>query len=61
VALHDSARSAVSGPGLLMIEFGTRTLPTSCSSAANSASRRSRAERPSSSTTFSVSSTTSRL
>ena len=32
-----------SGPGLLMIEFGTRTLPTSCSSAANSASRRSRA------------------
>ena len=29
-----------------MIEFGTRTLPTSCSSAANSASRRSRADEP---------------
>ena len=43
--------SSLSGPALLMIEFGTRTLPTSCSRAANSASRRSRADSPSRSTT----------
>jgi hypothetical protein len=36
--------SGVSGPALLMISFGIRTLPTSWSSAANSASLRSREE-----------------
>ena len=38
--------SGVSAPGLLMISFGIRTLPTSWRSAANSMSRRSRAPMP---------------
>ena len=47
VCVSITARSsAVSGPGLLMISAGIRILPTSCSSAANSASRRSRGDEP---------------
>ena len=42
-----SHSSGVSGPGLLMISFGTLILPTSCSSAANSVSWRARSPSPS--------------
>ena len=43
--------SSSSGPGLLMISFGTAILPTSWSSAANSTLRRWRGSRPSRSAT----------
>ena len=46
---------------MLRIASGMRILPTSCRSAANSASRRSRGESPIASATASVSETTSRL
>ena len=55
------APRAVSGPGLLMISFGIRILPTSCNSATNSVSRRPRESSPSSSATAIESETTSRL
>ena len=59
--LTTSHSSSLSCPGLLMISFGTRTLPTSWRSAANSAFRRSRPRRPIRSETSITSETTSRL
>ena len=53
--------SASSSPGLLMISSGIRILPTSCSSAANSASRRPRARGRARRRRRSTRSTTSRL
>ena len=53
--------SSSSGPGLLMISDGDLILPTSCSSAANSASRRSASRARARSATSSTSETTSRL
>ena len=53
--------SSVSGPGLLMISFGTAILPTSWSSAPNSTLRRSFGLSPISSATATDSETTLRL
>ena len=53
--------SSVSGPGLLMISFGTAILPTSCSSAPNSTLRRSAESSPIASATAIESDTTPRL
>ncbi len=53
--------SSSSGPGLLTIVFGTAILPTSCSSAPNSTSRRSSSLRPISSAISSDSAITPKL